>query len=79
LDVRGQRREVALEMTPVGEAIEMGLSLDIIPLPATEVPRAAVEQAVGQGEVAVVLDLAKGEVDPLDIVPSPEVFGSLRG
>ena len=66
-------------MSPVGEAVEMGLSLDIVPLPAAEVGRAAVEQAVRQGHVAIVLDLAEGEVHPLDVVPPPQVFGSPRG
>jgi hypothetical protein len=45
-------------MPSIGEAVEMGLSLDIV----HSQPRrsaGAVEQAVSQGDVAVVLDLAE--------------------
>src|SRR5262249_27683163 len=53
-DAHGEVGPVGLEVPPVGEAVEMGLSLDIVPLPAAEIPRAAVKQAVGQGDVAII-------------------------
>ena len=52
----------------------MGLSFDIVPLPAAEVGRAPVEQAVRQENVAIVLNLAEGEADAMDVVLSPQAF-----
>jgi hypothetical protein len=50
-----------------------------MPLQVAEVGRAAVEQALGQGDIAIVLDLAEGEADAMDVVLPPEGFCLFQG
>ena len=52
--------------------------LDVVPFPAAALDRAAVEQVLGQGDV-VVLHLAIGPVDPVDVILPGQVLGTLVG
>jgi hypothetical protein len=47
--------------------------LDVVPFPAAALDRAAVEQVLGQGDV-VVLHLAIGPVDPVDVILPGQVL-----
>ena len=57
-----------------GQALGVAEPVDVVPLPAAALDRAAVEQVLGQGDV-VVLDLAIGPVDPVDVVFPGQVLG----
>ena len=61
-----------------GQALGVAEPLDVVPLPAAALDRAAVEQVLGQGDV-VVLHLAIGPVDPVDVILPGQVLGLFRG
>ena len=66
---------------PSKSELEVGQPIDVVPLPAAEIDRAALEQVLGQGDV-VVLHLAECQGDAVDVVLPPQVlrpFGRLAG
>ena len=59
-------------------AFRIAEPLDEVPLPAATLGVAAVQQVLGQGDV-VVLDLAIGAVDAVDVILAGELLGLLDG
>src|SRR5262249_56138109 len=82
---RDEPRPVGAEGDGVGgdarvqaEALAVTEPLDVVPLPAAALGRAAVEQVLGQRDV-IVLNLAKGPVDPVDVILAGQRLGVVAG